>query len=151
MGWAVAPPEMIEALWRRHEYAVIAAAAPSMTLAEIALQPAKRAALLARQRQLARTGWAVLEAWLAQQHGYFDVQRAPATSIAFVHYNLPLSSVELAEQIRREASVLVAPGSYLGAEHHLRITLGYEPEKVRGALERIGHVVDTLAIASRRL
>jgi aspartate/methionine/tyrosine aminotransferase len=32
IGWAVAAPEAVEALWRRHEYAVIAAAAPSMTL-----------------------------------------------------------------------------------------------------------------------
>jgi aspartate/methionine/tyrosine aminotransferase len=37
VGWAMTTPHMAEELWRRHEYAVIAAAAPSMTLAEIAL------------------------------------------------------------------------------------------------------------------
>jgi aspartate/methionine/tyrosine aminotransferase len=50
-------------------------------------------------------------------------------------------SFELAERIRQEASVLLAPGGYLGAEQHLRITLGYEPEKVRAALERVSAVV----------
>lgn len=43
------------------------------------------------------------------------------------------------------SSVLVAPGAFLGEEHHLRITLGYEPEKVRTALGRIGEVVAELA------
>lgn len=138
IGWAIADGDTIAALWRRHEYAVIAAAAPSMTLATIALRPDKRRALLDRQKQLARTGWQVLESWLARQQGRFDVGSSAATSIAFVRYHLPIASVELAERIRQEASVLVAPGAYLGAEQHLRITLGYEPEKVRAALDRIG-------------
>jgi aspartate/methionine/tyrosine aminotransferase len=141
IGWAVAPGDMIASLWRRHEYAVIAAAAPSMTLASIALQPEKRRTLLARQRQLSRDGWAVLEGWLPQQQGVFTVHPSAATSIAFVQYNLPLSSFELAERIRQEASVLLAPGGYLGAEQHLRITLGYEPTKVRAALDRVSAVV----------
>ena len=29
----------------------------------------------------------------------------------------------------------------MGAEQHLRITLGYEPEKIRAALQRVGTVV----------
>ena len=71
MGWrdcaSAGPwlsPEMIEELWRRHEYAVIAAAGPSMKLAEIALQPAKRKMLLDRQKKLSREGHAVLENWV---------------------------------------------------------------------------------------
>lgn len=140
IGWAVAHADVIEELWRRHEYAVIAAAAPSMTLATIALQPEKRRMLLDRQKQLSRAGWQVLEAWLAGQRGLFDVQPSEATSIAFVHYNLPIASFDLAERVRKEASVLFAPGGFMGAEQHLRITLGYEPEKVRAALERLGTV-----------
>src|SRR5262249_50203559 len=41
IGWALASPEMVEELWRRHEYTVIAASGPSMKLAEIALKPEK--------------------------------------------------------------------------------------------------------------
>ncbi|MEN9934417.1 MAG: hypothetical protein RLZZ387_996 [Chloroflexota bacterium] len=140
IGWAVARPDVIEELWRRHEYAVIAAAAPSMTLAEVALRPEKRRTLIERQRRISREGRAVLEEWLPRQGGRFDVQPSDATSIAFVRFHLPLSSFELAERIRREASVLLAPGAFLGAESHLRITIGYEPEKVRAALERVGAV-----------
>jgi aspartate/methionine/tyrosine aminotransferase len=145
IGWVVASPEMVEELWRRHEYAVIAAAGPSMKLAEIALHSAKRKMLLDRQRELSREGHAVLESWVRGQEGRFNVSKAVATSIAFVGYNFDMPSAELADHIRRKASVLVAPGGYLGTEKHLRITVGYEPEKVRTALKRIGAVAAELA------
>jgi len=146
IGWAVASPEMVEELWRRHEYAVIAASGPSMKLAEIALQAAKRKMLLDRQKKLSREGHAVLENWVNQQEERFSVSKAVATSIAFVGYNfVDMPSAELADHIRRKASVLVAPGGYLGTENHLRITVGYEPEKVRTALERIGAVSAEIA------
>jgi aspartate/methionine/tyrosine aminotransferase len=145
IGWTVASPEMIEELWRRHEYAVIAAAGPSMKLAEIALQPAKRKMLLDRQKKLSREGHTVLEHWVSEQEGRFNVSKAVATSIAFVGYNFDMPSAELADHIRTKASVLVAPGAYLGTENHLRITVGYEPEKVRTALDRIGAIAKELA------
>ena len=151
IGWAVAAPEMIEALWRRHEYAVIAAAGPSMTLAEIAMQPAKRKTLLERQRKLSREGHAVLEDWVQKQDGRFSVSPAVATSIAFVQYHFDISSAELVDHIRKKASVLVAPGAYLGTENHLRITVGYEPQKVSTALERISAAVaELVGTAARR-
>ena len=48
-------------------------------------------------------------------------------------------------ELRVLASVLVAPGAALGAEHHIRVTVGYEPDKVRSALDRIAAVVRSLA------
>ena len=125
-----------------------------MKLAEIALLPAKRLMLLDRQKKLSREGHAVLESWVQAQDGRFSVSKAVATSIAFVGYNFDMPSAELADHIRRKASVLVAPGGYLGTENHLRITVGYEPEKVTTALERIGAVAAELAgaahVAARR-
>jgi len=146
IGWVIADEDTIEDLWRRHEYAVIAAAAPSMTMATIALQPAKRASLLERQREISRSGWNVLDEWLHRNGDRFSVRPSAATCIGFVHYDLPVSSFELAEHIRHAESVLVAPGEFMGAEGHLRITLGYEPEKIRRALERIAHATGTLAV-----
>ncbi|HZS25641.1 MAG TPA: aminotransferase class I/II-fold pyridoxal phosphate-dependent enzyme, partial [Candidatus Angelobacter sp.] len=147
-GWALASPEMVEALWRRHEYAVIAASGPSMKLAEIALQPEKRKALLDRQKKLSREGHTLLENWVREQEGRFSVSPAVATSIAFVRYHFDMPSAELADHIRTKSSVLVAPGAYLGTEHHLRITVGYEPAKITPALERIGAVAAELAVSA---
>ncbi|HXT14329.1 MAG TPA: aminotransferase class I/II-fold pyridoxal phosphate-dependent enzyme, partial [Gemmatimonadaceae bacterium] len=145
IGWVIADRDTIEELWRRHEYSVIAAAAPSMTLAAIALQPAKRATLIARQREIRRNGVAVLDEWLAAQRGRFSVRPSAATAIGFVHYDLPVSSFELAEHIRLTERLLVAPGEFMGADHHLRITVGYEAEKIRRALERVARAADALA------
>ena len=151
IGWVMASAEMIEALWRRHEYAVIAASGPSMALAEIALKPAKRQMLLDRQKKLSREGHDVLGNWVREQEGRFSVSEAVATSIAFVQYHFDMPSAELADYLRKKVSVLVAPGGYLGTENHLRITVGYEPKKVRTALERIGAAVaELVGIAARR-
>jgi aspartate/methionine/tyrosine aminotransferase len=144
IGWAVAAPETIEALWRRHEYAAIAASGPGMVLAEFALQPAKRNTLLERQKKLSRDGHQFLETWIGEQSGRFSVRKASATSITFVRYHFNMPSVELADYIRKKTSVLVAPGSYLGTENHLRITIGYELQKVGTALNRIGAAVAEL-------
>jgi len=144
IGWALTTPAMADELWRRHEYAVIAAAAPSMTLAEIALQPAKRLQLLTRQREISRAGLAMMRNWLPTQQGRFFLHAPQATSIAFVGYTGGMASFELAETIRKQSSVLVAPGSTLGVEGYLRITVGYEPAKIDAALTRIGAVMQRL-------
>jgi len=144
IGWAIASPEVIEELWRRHEYTVIAASSPSMKLAEIALQPEKRSMLLERQKKLSRRGHAILAEWVRGQNGQFSVHNAIATSIAFVRYCFDMTSVELANHIRTQASVLVAPGEYLGTQNYLRITVGYEPEKVSKALAAIAMAVARL-------
>jgi aspartate/methionine/tyrosine aminotransferase len=145
IGWAVAAPETIEALWRRHEYALIAAAGPSMKLAEIALEPRKRKTLLERQKSLSREGQKILAGWVKEQKGKFSWKIPPATSVAFVKSHLDLPSVDLADHIRRASSVLVAPGAYLGTENHLRIAIGYGRERLEGALERIGEAVSRLS------
>jgi aspartate/methionine/tyrosine aminotransferase len=115
-----------------------------MLLAEIALEPRKRQTLLDRQKRLSQQGHALLQDWLREQEGRFSVSPPAATSIAFVRCHLPVDSVELAHHIRTRASVLVAPGAYLGTENHLRITVGYNAEKVQTALGRIASAVAEL-------
>src|SRR5262249_55634011 len=103
-----------------------------------------RRPLTARQKRLPRQGHALLQACLSEQKGSFSLTPPAATSIAFVRSHLPLDSVALAHHIRTQVSVLVAPGAYLGAENHLRITVGYETGKVTAALSRIGEAVASL-------
>jgi len=145
IGWALTTPQMSEELWRRHEYAVIAAAAPSMTLAEIALRPHKRARLLARQRQISRAGHAVMRDWVAQHADLVSLHTPQATSIAFVRYHVDQPALVVSETLRQQHSVLVAPGSALGAEGHLRVTVGYDTTSVATALGRLADVLQSLA------
>ena len=137
LGWLVAPAKLIGPLWRRHEYAVISAAAPSMRLAELALAEPMRSRLIGRQRGLTRGGWKVMDQWIGEHPNLVSVTAGEATSMAFVRYRLPQSSLEVADQIRKEVSVLVGPGQFLGADHHLRITHGLGAEYVTEALRRV--------------
>lgn len=146
IGWALATRPVVENLWRRHEYTVIAAAAPSMTLAEMALEPAKRSRLLERQRALSGAGHKILAGWIAEQNGRFSCKTPPATSIAFVRAHLEMPSVDLANYLREKASVLVAPGAYLGTENHMRIAVGYDAGRLQAALGRIGEATAELSL-----
>lgn len=143
IGWIVAPHELIPELWRRHEYATISAASVSMHLAEYALSEPPRTRLLDRQRNLARTGLATMQKWIQANTDVVSMVPPKATPLAFVRYAAELDSVTVADRIRTEADVLVAPGVYLGAEQHLRIAHALNPPRTEEALERIARVLRT--------
>jgi aspartate/methionine/tyrosine aminotransferase len=145
VGWVVAPQPLADALWRRHEYAVISTALPSVFLAERALEPAARERLLARQRGLVRDGAALYAEWLDAHGELIGAQPSPATALSFPRYAAQLPSVEVADAIRARGSVLVVPGSMMGTEGHFRLTVGFEPDFLGRALERVATVLEELA------
>jgi aspartate/methionine/tyrosine aminotransferase len=142
IGWVVAQRPMLEQLWRRHEYAVISASLPSVLAAERAL--AKREELFARQRELTRDGAALYARWLGEHAAVVEANASPATALSFPRYRASLPSEEVADTIRARASVLVIPGSMMGSEGHLRLSVGFEPEFLGAALERVAGVLETL-------
>jgi aspartate/methionine/tyrosine aminotransferase len=137
LGWVVAPEDVIEALWRRHEYATIATSALSMALSEVALRPAVRARLLARGRSLIRRGATLLADWVAAEAGRLSMVSPAATALGFVRLHTGESSLALAERLRHDASVLVAPGACFGFDDHVRICHAMDPDRLPEALERI--------------
>jgi aspartate/methionine/tyrosine aminotransferase len=72
-------------------------------------------------------------------------QPTTATALSFPRIDLPLPSVHVADEIRTRGSVLVIPGSMMGSEGHVRLTVGFEPEFLGPALDRIAGVLDELA------
>ncbi len=141
IGWLLAPPDLLQDIWRRHEYATISAGAADMHLATLALSEPAHEQILRRNRQLVRRGWECLTDWVARHRDLVSVVPTRATGVAFVRYELELGSVAVADAIRREANVLVAPGAYLGTERHLRINHARDPDTLPGALERISDVL----------
>lgn len=145
IGWAVGPPELISAVWRRHEYTTISASMLANHLAALALSEPVRTRLLARTRGYIRSGYPVLESWVADHSDLLSIEPPDAAAIGFARYHLDLSSEELSDRIRREQSVLVVPGAFFGVEGHLRISFGLPHDYLNEGLDRIGKVLASSA------
>ena len=140
LGWLVAPKELINDFWRRHEYASIAASMMSMKLAEAALEPTTRAKLTARARGLIRRGFDTLTEALAIHPGVFSVVPPQASAMSFVRFNLPVSSDTFAARLLKEENLLVIPGSKFGLEDHFRFSSALPDEHLRAGLERLNNL-----------
>ena len=127
VGWLVAPPELVEAAWRRHEYATIATGMLSMHLASS--RSSRRRATgcspaTARWSGRATTG---SPPGSTAQGGLLSIVPPAATALGFVRYALDAPSLAVADALRTEADVLVGASAHFGVEGHLRITHGLEP------------------------
>ena len=126
----------------RRDYTSIAPGAVNDRLARLALEPRRRADLLARTRRILGENQAVVAEWAARHPA---VRQFPpeAGGVTLIRYPGPRPSDELAERLRADHGVLVVPGSHFGLEHHLRIGIGGEPGPLRDGLARLGRVLET--------
>lgn len=143
LGWVVGAPEMLQSIWRRHEYATLACTMLSNKLAEIVLSPAVRPRIISRTRDYVRRGYSQLEAWLAGFDGLFEVVAPQAAAIAFIGHHLEISSLDLVDRLISEKSVLIVPGEHFGVDRHVRISFGPPRDYLSGGLARIGELVET--------
>ena len=137
IGWLVAPEDLVQRAWMRHEYITISATMLSNKLAAIALSPEVRPELVRRTREFVRKGYAVLEKWLEDHGNTFKVVPPDAAAICFVRYNLDVNSTEFVERLRKEKSVFIVPGDHFGMDHFFRISFGQPEEYLVPALNRI--------------
>lgn len=145
VGWVVAPPNIVDDLWRRHEYTTITASMLSNILATHALSPDVRPRLLKRTRSYIRNGFPVLEGWMKSQDGLFSYTPPQASAVTFIRYNLDMNSTELMETLCRDASVFVGAGDSFGMDHHLRIAFGQDRIVLEDAFQRIEKTLQSLA------
>lgn len=144
LGWVVAPSELIAELWARHDYTTIAPGALSDRLGTFALEPVRRARLLARGRELLVRNHAAVATALADSR----LSWVPPAAGAFVLARYPhaINSTALAERLRAEQSVLVVPGDHFGMDGWLRLGFGAEIGTVRAGLARLTALLATLPV-----
>ncbi|MFX0028938.1 MAG: aminotransferase class I/II-fold pyridoxal phosphate-dependent enzyme [Candidatus Hermodarchaeota archaeon] len=141
IGWVVAPVDMINDIWARHEYTTISATMISNKLAAIALSPKVRPRLIQRARNYIRKGYPILQKWMDSHEDTFSVVPPQAAAIAFVRYHLDINSSEFAEQLRKEKSVFIVPGDHFGMDKFFRISFGLPPEYLTSGLNRIHELI----------
>lgn len=141
LGWVVAPPNIVEEIWKRQEYNTIATTPLSHHLAAYALSPAVRPRIIERTRQYVRDGFANFSAWVDRHANLFDFVPPQAAAIAFVRYHADVNSTELVNRLIREKSTFVVPGDAFGIDRHLRIAYGQDADYVNTALGRLTETV----------
>jgi aspartate/methionine/tyrosine aminotransferase len=148
IGWVVAPPSLIEELWGLHDYTTIAPGAVNDRLARIALAPARRDLLLGRTRGIVRTNYPLVQKWIEARGPALSHVAPEAGAIVFVRYQHAVNSTTLVERLRDEQSVLVVPGDHFDMDGYLRIGFGSDPSHLSAGLQKIGTVLDTMAVAT---
>ena len=149
IGWIVGPPDFTASTWSYHDYTTIAPGALSDRLARAALTPERRERLLNRTRRIVRENLVLLEEWLSAQPGGFKWIRPEAGAICYAQYHYDINSLELANRLRVEKSVLVVPGDHFGMDRHIRFGYGERPDYLKTGLARISTLLAELPLVAR--
>src|SRR5437764_4142965 len=137
IGWIVGPPAVVASLWSYHDYVTIAPGALSDVLARRALEPVRRARILARTRGILNANFPVIAEWLGAHGRLFSYVPPAAGAIVYVRYHHAINSTELVTRLREQKSVLVVPGDHFGMDGFLRIGFGDAPDHLLSGLERV--------------
>lgn len=137
LGWVVGPDEVVQRLWARTDYTTIAPPSVSDALARIALSPGVRPRILERTQAIIRRNLALLTSWIDASGGLFTFTPPDAGAISMIRYHSDLGSLELAERLRVEQSLLIVPGAHFGIDSTMRLGFGPPPEELLAGLERL--------------
>jgi aspartate/methionine/tyrosine aminotransferase len=137
IGWIAGPPSTVAALWSYHDYTTISPGALSDALARRALEPSRRAQLLARTRRILNANYPIVAEWLDAHGGLFSYVPPDAGAIVYVKYHHRINSTELVTRLRERKSVLIVPGDHFGMDGYLRVGFGDEPAYMREGLNRL--------------
>jgi len=141
IGWIAGPKDFIESAWAYHDYSTITVGTVSDYLARKALEPKRRDWLLDRNKGVLREQLKLLNTWIAENSRVFKMVQPKAGAMAYLRYELPVNSTELALRLIREKSVLIVPGDCFGMDSFIRIGYGAEKSCLLAGLERIKETV----------
>lgn len=144
IGWIAGPPPLVASTWSYHDYTTISPGALSDRLARVALDPARRPALLERTRKVLRSNLPLIERWLADHAPAFSWIPPEAGAIVYARYNYRINSTELVTRLRDEKSVLIVPGDHFGMDGYLRLGFGESPDYLRQGLDRLHALLASL-------
>ena len=137
LGWVVGPEDVAERLWARTDYTTIAPPSVSDALARIALSPDVRSRILERTRRIIRHNLGLLTEWIESGDGLFSFTPPDAGAIAMVRYDADIPTLELAERLRVEQSLLIVPGAHFGIESTMRLGFGPPADELLAGLDRL--------------
>ncbi len=145
VGWLAAPPDVVARCWGMRDYVTLSPGKLSDALAILAIR--HREQIIARNEAIIAANLAAAQAWIARHAGLLSWVPPRAGLLALLRYDLEIPSLELANKLAEEYSVMLAPGSAFGLEHYLRIGIGQNPPLFATALERVSACLTDLQAA----
>lgn len=136
LGWMAAPQEIVAKCWAMRDYVSLSPGKLNDALARLALRC--REQIVARNSAIIGANLEAAQAWIDASDGLLSWQPPRGGLLALLHYDLDVPSLELADRLATEYSVMLAPGSAFGYEGYLRIGIGQRPEIFREGLAAAG-------------
>ncbi|MCU0971384.1 MAG: aminotransferase class I/II-fold pyridoxal phosphate-dependent enzyme [Gammaproteobacteria bacterium] len=140
-GWVAGPAEVLERCLDVRDYTTISGGVLDDALAAVALEHID--AVLERSLGIVLGNLAVVDAWIAREPRLRYV-RPRAGTIALVHYDLDVPSVDFCQGLFDESGAFVMPGAAFGEEHAFRLGYASAREVLEGGLAAISDYLSTL-------
>lgn len=149
IGWIAASPTLVEKCWAMRDYITLSPGKLNDALGCLGLK--HRDAIVARNTKIIAENLQTAAAWIAARP-YLSWTPPRGGLLALIKYDasvIKMPSLELADRLAVEQSVMLAPGSAFGYEHHLRLGIGQRPDIFSEGLRRAGVLLESIAQAGR--
>jgi aspartate/methionine/tyrosine aminotransferase len=151
IGWIAAPADIVQRCWGLRDYISLSPGKLNDALALLAFR--HRDQIVERTRQIVAENLPFAERWFAENADLVSWTPPQGGILALMKYRLDLPSLELANRLAEDYSVMLAPGSAFGYEGYLRIGVGNSPSIFAEGLRQTARCLRDLTEAgvSRRL
>jgi aspartate/methionine/tyrosine aminotransferase len=140
IGWIAASPDIVRRCWSMRDYITLSPGKLNDALAQLALTHRER--IIARNRRIIDANLATARQWMSDRSDFLSWTPPRGGLLALLKYDLPVQSLELADTLATKYSVMLAPGSAFGYEHHLRLGIGQRPDIFAEGLALAGKCFD---------
>lgn len=144
IGWIAAPEDIVQRCWGQRDYITLSPGKLNDALARLALSHHDR--IVARNQEIITTNLAIAQAWMTRRADRLQWTPPRGGLLALIKYDYPVLSLELADRLALEYSVMLAPGSAFGYEYHLRLGIGQRPDIFEAGLAEAGRCFDALMV-----
>lgn len=144
LGWILGAPDVIERVKAVKDYVSICPNGISEELAGWALS--RKEEFLARARRITDANRPVVRAWLEGNPGV-ECFLPEYGNLCFP--KLPVSVDDLAEKLRNQYKVVIAPGRFFGMNEHVRLGYGEDRAILERGLQRLDLAMHGLARGRR--
>ena len=146
IGWIAGPPDLIRRCWGMRDYISLSPGKLNDALAQLAMTHRDR--IVDRNRRIIEANLATAGRWMADRADFMSWTPPRGGLLALLKYDLPIASLELADRLATEYSVMLAPGSAFGYEHHLRLGIGQRPDIFEAGLRETAKCLEEVRRAN---